>query len=348
MSLADILMRSTRGTTVPKSYLPLLQQALSEGAVRYSPAWDQLNQVRAQSAQTMRQSIAQANSAGQLNAALANQSIRNLNANTNPIIQKLTQYDGAPGVTGLVGKGLAYGQQGVSGMLAEAAANAPIRAMQQGLQARMLHGQDLQKIDAQRSSLTGQVGTFVTGRYGGLVGTDHANRAKVSAQKRQIASQLAQNDARLAVTTRGQDLTHADRQAAIDQRKQAAAGKGPGGIKPATPGQHGSLKDRISYGLRVAKTHKEQGDSRNLAGQILTDGVPAFTAPGGGKIPAIKALPQLSASVALDLAYDGHVSQRNVVELHKRGYSLNQLGLPTSVKPKVRLPFGSTAPLPTS
>lgn len=176
MSLIDILTRSARGTKVPQSFLPLLQQAISEAGVRYSPEFDQLSQVRQQSAQTMRQSIGQANSAAQLESALANESLRNLNANTNPIVQKAAQYQGTQGSTGQVGTGLALGIGSTSSLLAQAARNAPVRARQQGIQALATHQQDLDKINSQRAGLLGQAGTFLTGRYGDLVTTDRKNR----------------------------------------------------------------------------------------------------------------------------------------------------------------------------
>jgi hypothetical protein len=225
MALADILLKGARGAKVPQSFLPLLQQAISEAAVRYEPEYQQLNAVREQSAQTMRQRISQANSAAQLQSALANETLRNVNANTNPAISRLMAQQGAPAGSSqaVVAENLGLTGQGINALLSQAAANAPIRAQQQGLQALGEHQSDLDKINSQRSGLVGQAGTYITGRYGDLVGTNRSNRAKVSAQKRQIQSSIDQTNTRVAAQERGQDISHQDRQDSITQRRQAAA-----------------------------------------------------------------------------------------------------------------------------
>jgi hypothetical protein len=51
------------------------------------------------------------------------------------------------------------------------------------------------------------------------------------------------------------------------------------------------------------------------------------------KVPGVPKTKQLVASVALDLALDGHVSKHNVERLHKRGLSLRDLGFPTKAPP---------------
>src|SRR4051812_5119600 len=96
MALSDLLARSLRSTRVPRSFQPLASQALNEALVRFGPQYDQLNLLRQGSAQQMRQQVGQAESAAQLISALANETQRNINSNSNPLIQRLAQYDNPP------------------------------------------------------------------------------------------------------------------------------------------------------------------------------------------------------------------------------------------------------------
>jgi len=46
-------------------------------------------------------------------------------------------------------------------------------------------------------------------------------------------------------------------------------------------------------------------------------------------IPGVPSFEELYASIALDLAYDGHISRRNVQELHRAGIKVKPLGYKT-------------------
>jgi hypothetical protein len=148
MSLAQIL-GLTGQTKIPKRFAPFYQQAGSEALVRYAPEWDNLSQLRAASAQTMRQRVAQARTAGAILNNAASMAIKDVQANPNassPALQSLLP------------------------MLTQRQQDAPIVANQQALQATNEHLQDLDKIHAQRASLLGQIGTFTIGRATDLVG----------------------------------------------------------------------------------------------------------------------------------------------------------------------------------
>jgi hypothetical protein len=291
----------------------------------------------------------------------------------NPLVQRLAAYDQAPAnsSSAVVAQNLGLGHDAVSGLLAQTARNAPIVAGQQASKALAEHQADLEKINAQRASLAGQVGAFTQGRLGDLVGDDRKLRHDSNTTSRKIKAQLAETQARLDVTKRGQDLSHTDRQAAIDQRAASAAGKGklPGGVKVNTPQQHGALKDSVGSALAVVQQQKKLGRSRTEIARTLINGRPAQTItlspgdpgydasnPSANKVsvPALPKVGQLALSVALDQAFDSHVSGHNVNELHRRGYSVKTLGFNTT-KPKSRrkrapsrkvsVPLGPAGPL---
>lgn len=352
MSLASVLAQLSRGGGLPSRFKPFANQAANEAYLRFAPEWEGLNALRAQSAGSLRQSVGQAQSAGQLTAALANEGLHNFNASTNPLIQRLAAYDQAPAnsSSAVVAQNLGLGHDAVSGLLAQTARNAPIVAGQQATKALAEHQADLEKINAQRASLAGQVGAFTQGRLGDLVGDDRKLRHDTNTTSRKIKAQLAETNARLDVTKRGQDLSHADRQASIDARKTAAGGKLPGGVKVNTPQQHGALKDSVGSALAVVQQQKKLGRSRTEIARTLIGGRPAQTitlSPGDPgydasnpsankvKVPALPKVGQLALSVALDQAFDSHVSGHNVNELHRRGYSVKTLGFNTT-RPKAR------------
>lgn len=359
MALDSVLLRALRGVKVGSRQAPMLQQAVGEAVARYAPEYDQLAQLREQSAHTMRQTRSQATSAAQLISALANQTNHNIQADTNPVIQRVAAYEGAPGSSGLVGKGLAYGQRGITEILGQASLNAPIAAQQQIAKAQATHLEDLDKINSQRTSLYGQAGNFITGRLSDLASEDRKLRADVSAQKRTIKTQLATAGLD-PVTGKYDPSRNAPPKPKSASEKKAEADLAffekhgyypptgppsgpqlPGGVKPATPQQHGALKDKIGAAVSqiermdasIRKAHPEMSRTqrRHRIAQTLLQGREAQTVDDNGtklKVPGVPKFGPLSASVALDRYYDTHVSNRNAAELHRRGYSVKALGLP--------------------
>lgn len=116
----------------------------------------------------------------------------------------------------------------------------------------------------------------------------------------------------------------------------------------ASPKDQGKAADTIGKALTYAKTMKQQKITRQQAGQILLagqksgGGQPVYDTKTGqrklnpdgtqattGGSSAIPSFEELWASVALDLAYDGHISGRNVKKLHDRKIKINSLGYPT-------------------
>lgn len=151
-------------------------------------------------------------------------------------------------------------------------------------------------------------------------------RAQEKAADRALRRQLAriQRDTTLTATEKREAAQSARDAANRRSRERIAAqrgkGSGPGGsAETRTSLQHGTAQDRIKGAESWARQAKSTGKvTRQEAGQALLRGL--ASAPK---------TTQLFASIALDMAWDGHVSARNVEELHRRGYSVKQLGLKT-------------------
>jgi hypothetical protein len=198
------------------------------------------------------------------------------------------------------------------------------------LNARQKFEADMQKIMGQSQSLARQKGAFTASTINSL---EEAGRARAVTKRGQDKTAEAAAG-RLDATLRGQDLSHADR---VASRKAAER-------KLQTPAQHGAVKDQVESIASWIRSNKADYKSRHEMAVDLVQGVPAQTVTDpktGQKVrdPGVpKAPSQLAASIALDLAYDGHVSRRNVAELHKRRLSLNMLGFKGAAGTKPRRP----------
>lgn len=99
----------------------------------------------------------------------------------------------------------------------------------------------------------------------------------------------------------------------------AAPSSGPSGVKQAPPAQQSKFRQTAASALAAASRLKSKGQGRHAAAAALTSPSKQFR----------QGMDPLTASVALDVAYDGHISQYNVDRLHKAGISVNQLPWPT-------------------
>lgn len=115
-----------------------------------------------------------------------------------------------------------------------------------------------------------------------------------------------------------QALSTSQRQKVIKDFK--TTGKPKSSSRPqATPQQQSNFRRDASSALAVANALKGKKTDRHRAAAALT--TPSKQFPKG--------LDPVTASVALDVAYDGHISQYNIDRLHKAGISVNQLPWPT-------------------
>lgn len=210
--------------------------------------------------------------------------------------------------------------------------------------ARNRLGDNKEKIAQRQSDMAKEKGAFSQARSGEL--------AEAAADRR--------------VTTRGQDKTadtaaanrrtsNANADATRDEtarhnretEKNAADAKN--GRKPASPKDTEKAKTAISRALEQANrvkgevsgadktagvTARDRAESAKILvngreGQTIENDKDGNALANPVKIPGVKATEELYASVALDLAYDGHLSTKNMKALQKLGLSVRDLGLNT-------------------
>jgi hypothetical protein len=124
-----------------------------------------------------------------------------------------------------------------------------------------------------------------------------------------------------------QKMSVAQRQAVIKSFKPGGKNSSSsGGPKQATPQQQSTFRRDASSALAVANALKGKRQNRHAAAAALT--TPSKQFPRG--------MDPLTASIALDVAYDGHISQYNVNRLHKAGISVSQLPWPTRLQAERR------------
>jgi hypothetical protein len=237
------------------------------------------------------------------------------------------------------------------------------------LNARQKFSADMAKILGQSQSLQRQKGAFTASTINSLL---------QSSLERQLS---ARNNAR---TTRTQAANSKRAQTQQERNSLRSSGIDPDTGKPIpggkldpkapgkkpklqTPAQHGAVKDQVSSIQSWIRQNRADYGSRHEMANDLVTGVPASTIkvdskgkplpapvrdPGVPKAPSV-----LAASIALDLEFDGHVSRRNIAELHKRRLSLNQLGFkgaagtkprpkPKPVRPVARRRRGTSGAIP--
>lgn len=325
MSLAQVLLGAAANTKVPQRFAPFYNQAINEALVRYGPQWDLLNQARAESAGSLRQRVQQARIAGAMIEDAANRGASTLANAPAPSVN----YAGPAGSSAqITGQALGAAREGTLGMLTGAAKDAPVFASQQVAQAQTQHEQDLAKIAGQRQSVAGQVGDYFTGRVNDLITGDRKMRHDANQARAKLDQQLAIANQRNATTVAGQQLAHQDRQAAISQRRQAAANKTPKTKSPYLPATQQA--SRISDITTAANRIKPllAGQSPSQAMNTLVSGRPAMTIkkdakgnplPNPVQIPAIKAVPPAVARAAYELATGSGLTQGTVDRLHAIG-----------------------------
>lgn len=202
---------------------------------------------------------------------------------------------------------------------------------------------DVTKIAEQVQSVLGQKGAFTAATIESLT--------NASAQ-RALQDRISR---RSAVTTRrGQDISdenadlsreetiranRAKEKAARDKARREAAEALEGGpkvtpkfgTKVRTAGEHGTVRDGIDSAKSFASQYKKSGTSRETVAKWLTQGRESQTVEVDGKKVKVPGIPKssspLAASIALDLAYDGQISRKNVEELWRRGITLRGLGI---------------------
>ena len=190
-------------------------------------------------------------------------------------------------------------------------------------QARTNLSGDVAKIVQQARSLGEQEGAYQTGRVGSLKSERAERGIKLKVQRE---SEKAKARAREDEQKHDTELEN-QRQAGRTKLKQidvaarkAAASSGPGGSKPASRAEKRSFDANFSKAVRYAKAYaktdgKGNQRSRKEAGDDLITGRPASKESSG--IPAIEN--QVALSAALDMAYLGYVTPKNVKRIRSLG-----------------------------
>jgi hypothetical protein len=330
--------------------------AALQALVRYEPEESGLKALAQQARADYGVSVRQAQTTGDLTLQAARQAIPSVSRiydqagldqakTANLVSPELAGLSGPQGATLQRGGALEVAQQLANLRASKASAledlNTRAVAARQGQQFGVLNARqkfmaDMNKILGQSQSLARQKGAFTASTINSL---EEAGRQRAVTKRGQDKTAEAAAG-RLDAQLRGQDLSHADRVASRKAAQKTAAAGG----KLQTPAQHGAVKDQVESIKSWIQSNKPDYKSRHEMALDLVQGVPAQTITDpktGQKVrdPGVpKAPSQLAASIALDLAYDGHVSRRNVAELHKRRLSLNMLGFKGAAGTKPRRP----------
>lgn len=170
-----------------------------------------------------------------------------------------------------------------------------------------------QKIISQLQDLAGQEGAETAASYG---------RLRESQRDR-------------AVTTRGQTLSSADRQASLtetqrhNQASEQIAAQRAGAKKPklATTQAHTKAKDSIDEARRwITRLSQGSSTSTQIRDLLETGGSVDVGQPEPLKIPKFS---KDFINAAYDLQFNGGLSKANIKALHRRRLSVKQLGYPT-------------------
>lgn len=261
--------------------------------------------------------------------------------------QAVTQFAGMAGTAGQVPAGLsgenakvasnAQGvrdqlRAGVGQELASRAASANTLASQQQANAGLLKAEALKASGKQTQELRDKLGAWRQQYMDTARDSEAKNVLALSIAKDETAAQLASEAAKLAQQDResrrqantsrmnnaADNATSLANNAANNANKNKPKGKSPW----LSTGQQNTFRNDLEKARAAVADAKATGLSRAQVGKVLLR--------GGGGVPKIGN--QLALSVALDAAYDGALSRRNVQRLHDSGYKIGPLGLKITPK----------------
>lgn len=261
--------------------------------------------------------------------------------------QAVSQFAGMAGTAGQVPAGLsgenakvASNAQGVrdqlrAGMgqeLASRAANANTVASQQQANAGLLKAEAMKKAGDDTQALRDKLGAWRQQYMDTARDSESKNvlalsiaKDKTTAQLASEAAKLAQQDRnsrRQANTSRMNNAADNATRTAINAANNAAKGKPKTKSPWLSTDQQNTFRNDLEKARAAVADAKGAGLSRAQAGKALLR--------GGGKVQRIGN--QLALSVALDAAYDGALSRRNVQRLHESGYKIGPLGIKVTPK----------------
>jgi hypothetical protein len=197
-------------------------------------------------------------------------------------------------------------------------------------QARSVRAAELKSLSGKMLGVASDAGAFRSGRLGELV--DDARDRRVTKRGQDKTLQGSRERTRAQDQRHEESLEETSRHNREMEKNAAKNGKGKG---RATPTQVGRAESQIALAKTQAARLKSSGRSREEIAQLLITGRESSTIddPDTGeklKVPAVKKVDQRWASVALDLVFDGEVSQKNRRIMRGRGYRPKRMGYPVA------------------
>lgn len=261
--------------------------------------------------------------------------------------QAVSQFAGMAGTAGQVPAGLsgenakvASNAQGVRDQLraglgqelASRAANANTVASQQQANAGLLKAEAMKKAGDDTQALRDKLGAWRQQYMDTARDSESKNvlalsiaKDKTTAQLASEAAKLAQQDRnsrRQANTSRMNNAADNATRTAINAANNAAKGKPKTKSPWLSTGQQNTFRNDLEKARAGVAQLKRMGYNRAQVGTVLLRGGTGVQKIGN----------HLALSVALDAAYDGAVSRRNVQKLHDSGYKIGPLGLKITPK----------------
>lgn len=305
-----------------------IDTASASALVRFGPELSALKELMATSQQGYRQQTHAAQAGAAAIQAAAQTGLQQLKG----VYADVPSY-GIPGLSrqqafnDMIGRGVSA-QEGAVGQQRLALSN--LRA-------------DEAKIAGRRSDIAQEVGAFTT---------SEADKLSSAAAQRDLQNRISLRTDATRRSEGAANRANARSVAKIRSTKTPAvtaskAFESKYGVPLATQQQHNSLRSKVDSAVAVIKQQRKVGSPRSRTAGLLVNGRPAIKGQSGGTqvtLPAIPRVDPFVASLALDLAYDGHVSARNANRAHKEGYAVGMLGLPGSPSPGVARPYARRGP----
>jgi hypothetical protein len=310
-----------------------MRQVRAEADLRFAPQARQIRQALGDVESEYATSVSVANDTAR-GAKRAARAARPVVSRAIGSALETTQQGPTPGVAaalGNLGPAAARDSEGARRRLAETLAMTKAELAQRSVDAESGRSSAIRQAAAVRS----EGRRTLRGQLQGV-----ASDAGTFAQAR--AGELGQEAAQRRVARRGQDVQAGQRAADRVSRERIAeadrsareriAGAKDQGREKATAPRREAAMSALSLAREQAARLKRAGRDRGEIGPLLVEGRESQTVDGdrpGEKIrvPGVKKVDQLWASVALDIEFDGRLSRTNLDRLRKLGYGANMLGI---------------------
>lgn len=165
--------------------------------------------------------------------------------------------------------------------------------------------------------LSGDKGNKISALLGEMVGA----RSDANAKSRASASKRITSGPYRGLTQGQVDSMSAEELRDYEKKNDKATGKGKGGANGrATNDQIRQLSDDFNSAIQYAQRAAAKGISRAQIAKVMLKGQSREESP-----TPVPKFGQLPTTLALDMAYDKHISRANAQRLHQLGYKVNDL-----------------------